>query len=58
MNKILFYMFILIMTLVLVAYYKGSSSILQTFGGFVDKTILFLQGRNEAGEFANYPQEY
>ena len=56
MNKVLTYMFFLILALILVAYYKGTSNVLGTFGSQVRSLVLYLQGRNNSGNFANYPK--
>jgi len=52
---VIYYGAILIALLIVVAYYRGSTSVLGTFGSFLDNTVLFLQGRNKQGTFAAYP---
>lgn len=55
--KIIYWIFILIFVYLLVAYYRGSASVLSVFGDFVDKTILFLQGRDSTGKQTDYPHD-
>jgi len=47
--------FLLILVLILVVYFRGSSSVGGTLFTGLDRSILYLQGRNSAGDFANYP---
>jgi hypothetical protein len=49
--------FLLILVLILVVYFRGSSSVGGTLFSGLDRSILYLQGRNSAGDFANYPTE-
>jgi len=49
--------FLLILVLILVVYFRGSSSVGGTLFTGLDRSILYLQGRNSAGDFANYPTE-
>lgn len=55
--KIVFWIAILIGIYLLIAYYRGTSSVLTVFGQFVDQTILFLQGRKSDGTVSNYPTD-
>lgn len=55
MNKFMFYAFILILVYILIVYYKGTGSTVSYMGQFIDRTILFLQGRDQAGNQAGYP---
>ena len=56
MGKVLYYIFILSLVLIIVAYYKGASTVGNTGGTILDRTILYLTGRNGQGNFAAYPQ--
>lgn len=47
--------FLLILVLILVAYFRGSTSVGGTLFTGLDRSILYLQGRNSQGNFANYP---
>ncbi|WP_157067204.1 hypothetical protein [Alicyclobacillus shizuokensis] len=55
MKQVFWYMFVLILVLILVAYYKGTTSDISTGGSALQKLILTLQGRNSKGNFASYP---
>ena len=55
MGKISSMIFWLVLVLILVAYYKGTSSVAGTFGTQISKLIETLQGRSN-GKFSNYPQ--
>jgi hypothetical protein len=56
MQKVIWYVFILILVFIIVAYYKGFTQDVQTTGGAVARIILYLQGRNNNGTLANYPR--
>lgn len=57
MSKGMYYIFILILVFLVLAYYKGFASDVSNSGGVLYKIILGLQGRNAAnGGVANYPQ--
>lgn len=55
MNRIFWYIFILILVLIVVVYYRGTSSVVSTGGTALSNIIRTLQGRNQQGQFANYP---
>lgn len=58
MNSIIRYSFYLILILILVAYFKGTTSIASTFGASINQILLTLQGRNpKTGGFADYPNQ-
>lgn len=57
MGKITSMAFWLILILILVAYYKGTSSVAGTFGSQLSSIIRTLQGRNNNGSFADYPKQ-
>lgn len=57
MSQIVKYAFYLILIMIVVAYYKGSSSVAGTLGNSINNLILVLQGRNYKGEFADYPTQ-
>lgn len=56
MEKFMNYAFILIFLLIAVAYWNGSIQLVSTGGSAVNRIIQTLQGRDENGEFANYPR--
>lgn len=56
MKNWMWYVFLLILVFLVVVYYKGSSSVAGTGGTILDRTILYLQGRNSSGNVAAYPQ--
>lgn len=54
-DKALFYIFVLSLLLIAVAYYLGSQAVGSTlFSGF-NNLILTSTGRNNQGNFASYP---
>lgn len=55
MNRILYYGFILSVLLLVLAYSKGFRSNVEIMGGAVNKLLLTLTGRNDQGEFSDYP---
>lgn len=55
LDKALFYIFVLSMILVVVAYYAGSTSVLQQLGQSLSSIILTATGRDSNGKFAAYP---
>ena len=55
MGKILQYAFWLTLILILVVYYRGTTANLGVFGEMANKVLLTLSGRNDKGEFADYP---
>lgn len=55
MSKAMWYIFILILIFLIVAYYKGFSSDVSNTGSALSKIILYLQGRNSSGTITNYP---
>lgn len=56
LDKALFYIFVLSMILVAVAYYAGSTAVLKQIGASVSTLILTATGRTSSGQFASYPQ--
>lgn len=56
LDKALFYIFVLSMILVAVAYYAGTTSVLKQIGTSVGSLIMTATGRTSSGQFANYPQ--
>jgi hypothetical protein len=56
MEKFFNYAFILMFLLIVVAYYKGVISIVDTGGGAINTIFKTLQGRDVDGNFANYPK--
>lgn len=56
MGKVTNYIFLLIALLIVVVYYKGTSDVVVNTGASVRRVINTLQGRNDQGEFANYPK--
>lgn len=55
MSKGVFYIFLLIVLFLVLAYFKGFVADTQAAGGAVSRIILYLQGRNDAGNVAAYP---
>ncbi len=56
LDKALNYIFWLSMVLVIVAYYAGSTRVLDSIGKQVGSLILISTGRDSSGAFAGYPQ--
>ncbi len=56
LDKALRYIFILSLVLIAVAYYAGSTQVLNSLGTNLGSIILKSTGRNAQGNFANYPQ--
>lgn len=57
MQKGVYYIFVLILVFLVLAYYKGFSSDISSGGGVIYNIILGLQGRNKSnGAVANYPK--
>lgn len=54
-ERALYYIFILSLVLIVVAYYAGSTSVLQTLGQQFGSLINISTGRNSQGQFASYP---
>lgn len=55
-ERALYYIFILSLVLIAVAYYAGSSQILSSFGKAFGDLLSIATGRNPAtGQFAGYP---
>lgn len=54
-DKALFYIFVLSLVLVAVAYYAGSQAVGSTLFSGLQNTILTSTGRNSQGNFASYP---
>lgn len=55
-DRFLFYMFILSLLLIAVAYYAGTQGVVSSVGSALGKLFLIGQGRNPAtGQFASYP---
>lgn len=56
MGKLASYAFYLVLILILVVYWKGTSTNANVFGNAINNILLTLQGRSaKTGEFANYP---
>lgn len=55
-DKAMSYVFILSLILIVVAYWAGSTKVLQTLGQQTTSLVLTSTGRNAQGQFANYPQ--
>lgn len=56
MNKIVFYIAVLIGLFLVIVYYKGTTQVISTGGSALGNLVLFLQGRNKSGTVANYPR--
>lgn len=56
MNKIVFYIAVLIGIFLMIVYYKGSSNVISSSGSAIGNLVLFLQGRDKAGTVASYPK--
>lgn len=56
MSKVVFYIAVLIGIFLVIVYYKGSTSVINSGGSAIGNLVLFLQGRNTQGTVANYPQ--
>lgn len=56
LDKAMKYIFILSLILVAVAYYAGSTRVLDSLGKNVGSLILTSTGRDSSGAFAAYPQ--
>jgi hypothetical protein len=56
MNKIVFYIAVLIGIFLMIVYYKGSTSVISSGGSAIGNLVLFLQGRNTKGTVSGYPQ--
>lgn len=55
MNKTISYLFLLSVLLILVAYYKGTTSITGAFGTAIQQLSYAFTGRDTQGHFAAYP---
>ena len=55
MNANGFYIFVLMLALILVAYYVGASTDFAAFAKGSQQLIYALTGRDSSGKFANYP---
>ena len=56
MGQITKYTFYILLILIVVVYWTGSTNVLGTMGDAVNKLVLSLSGRKTNGEFANYPK--
>jgi hypothetical protein len=54
-DRAMFYIFVLSLILVSVAYYVGSTSVLNSLGTNIGSLILTSTGRNSSGTFSAYP---
>lgn len=54
-ERALYYIFILSLVLIAVAYYAGTSNVLQTLGTQFGNLLNISTGRNLQGQFAGYP---
>lgn len=57
-EKTIFYIFILSLVLIALAYYAGLQTDVGAFQGFVSSLINTSTGRNAQGNFASYPGGY
>jgi len=53
-ERALYYIFILSLVLIVVAYYAGSVNVLKTFGTQFGNLLDIATGRNTQGQFAGY----
>jgi type III secretory pathway component EscU len=56
LDKAMYYIFVLSLILVVVAYYAGSTKVLTALGTQVGSLIMTSTGRTASGQFAAYPQ--
>jgi hypothetical protein len=56
-DRIGFWLFLLAFALIVVAYHTGASDVLATGITGINKLGLTFSGRNQKGEFANYPAQ-
>jgi hypothetical protein len=54
-SKTIFYLFVMGVVLILVAYYAGSKQLISTIFSGVNTLDLTATGRNNQGQFASYP---
>ena len=54
-ERALYYIFILSLVLIAVAYYAGTSNVLQTLGTQFGNLLNISTGRTTQGQFAGYP---
>ena len=54
-DKALRYIFILSFILILVAYYLGSTNVINSLGSNLTGLVNTVTGRNAQGQFAGYP---
>ena len=54
-DRALFYIFVLSLILIGVAYYVGSTKLLNAIGANVGSLVLTSTGRTQSGQFAAYP---
>lgn len=55
-EKTIFYLFVLALVLISVAYYAGTQKVLGTLFSGANQLDLTATGRNAQGQFANYPK--
>jgi hypothetical protein len=55
MSKIVTYGFYLIVLLIVVVYFTGTTSVTNSLTTGINKILLTLQGRNQDGTFQDYP---
>lgn len=55
LSKYVYYIFLLILVFLFLAYYKGFGSDVTSAGGVLNKLVMTLQGRKSNGDITNYP---
>lgn len=55
MDRTLFYAFAISLLLIVVVYFVGVSTDAKALGAAVNSLILTITGRNQQGQFAQYP---
>jgi hypothetical protein len=56
-DKVFWYLFLLALALVFLAYYVGAGSDITSLGSVANKLGLTFTGRNAQGQFAAYPAQ-
>jgi hypothetical protein len=56
MSKFMNYAFMLIVLLIVVAYFTGTVKVVGSLGENMDRILKTLQGRDKDGNFSDYPQ--
>lgn len=55
-DRTIYYVFVLSLVLIALAYYTGLKSDLGAISSAVNSLILYVTGRNSKGNFAGYPK--